>query len=213
MTPTEGPNDHTSGESHGPVITLHNVPDRATVSGVIRLTIGPEQPGDERSIAAIHAVAFSDGGRRSSAGEVRLVEELRGSGAWVPALSLVARFEEKAIGHLLFSRARIETSSGQIEVLALAPVGVLPGYESTFAGTRLMRAGLAEARRLGFSAVIVLGHPKYYRRFGFRPAGPMGIRAPFPVPEAAWMALELTPGALAGVSGTVRYPPAFDAVS
>ncbi len=130
----------------------------------------------------------------------------------MPALSLVARLDGQVIGHLLFSRAAIETAEGDVEVLALAPVGVLPGYESTFAGTRLMRAGLAEARRLGFRAVIVLGHPKYYRRFGFRPAGAIGIRAPFPVPAAAWMALELAPGGLRGVAGTVRYPPAFAAV-
>ncbi len=106
------------------------------------------------------------------------------------------------IGHLLFSRAAIETATGDVEVLALAPVGVLPDYGSTFAGTRLMRAGLGEARRLGFRAVVVLGHPKYYRRFGFRPAGAMGIRAPFPAP-----------GGLQGIDGTVRYPPAFAAVA
>ena len=90
---------------------------------------------------------------------------------------------------------------------------VLPGFESTRAGTRLMRHGLAEARRLGFRSVIVLGHPKYYRRFGFRPARAFGIEAPFPVADAPWMALELQPRALAGVTGTVRYPPAFDEVT
>lgn len=177
------------------------------------LRIEPEQPGDEEAITRIQAIAFSADGRRSSAGEVRLVEEFRRSDAWLPELSLVARLDGQPIGHLLFSCAVIQTTSGDVEVLALAPVGVLPGYEYTFAGTRLMRAGIAEAQRLGFRAVIVLGHPKYYPRFGFRPAGTMGIRAPFPVPEAAWMALELVPGALAGVSGTVRYPPTFDAVT
>ena len=176
---------------------------------MISLTIGPEQPSDELSIAQIHAVAFSDQGRRSGDGEVRLVEELRISDAWVPELSLVARLDGHSIGHLLFSRATIDTSAGPVEVLALAPLAVLPGYESTFAGTALMRAGVAEATRLGFRAVIVLGHPTYYRRFGFRPALPMGIRAPFPVPEAAWMALELTPGTLTGIEGTVRYADAF----
>lgn len=176
------------------------------------LTIGVERPGDAAAISAVHAVAFSDGGKRSSEGEVRLVEELRSSEAWIPELSLVARLGGQVIGHLLFSRAAIETASGHVQVLALAPVGVLPGYESTFAGTRMMRTGLAEARRLGFRAVVVLGHPKYYRRFGFRPAGAMGIRAPFPVSDAAWMALELVPGALQGVEGIFRYPPAFAAV-
>jgi putative acetyltransferase len=174
-----------------------------------RLEIAAEHPGDAREISRVHAIAFSDGGRRSGDGEVRLVEELRGSIAWIPELSLVARYDGLVVGHLLFSLAAIETPSGNIPVLALAPLGVLPGYESEFAGTRLMRAGLAEARRLGFRGVIVLGHPKYYRRFGFRPARPMGILAPFPVHDDAWMALELIEGSFAGMKGTVRYSAAF----
>ena len=165
-------------------------------------------------ITRVHEVAFSDGGARSGAGEARLVEELRASEAWVPELSLVARVNGEIVGHLLFSRAAVVGDSGDsMVVLALAPLGVLPGFESTFAGTALMREGLVRARQLGFGGVAVLGHPKYYRRFGFKPARAMGIRAPFPVPDDAWMALELEPGALSNVQGTVRYPEAFETVT
>ncbi len=176
------------------------------------LRVEPERPGDEPAISRVHAVAFRDADRASDA-EVRLVEALRFSEAWVRQLSLVARLDGEVVGHLLFSRAVIAAPTGDVDVLALAPLGVLPGYERFHVGTRLMRAGLAEAHRLCFAAVVVLGHPKYYRRFGFRPAERPGVRAPFPVPTDAWMALELVPGALAGVEGLVRYPPAFAAVT
>lgn len=175
--------------------------------------IEPERADDAAAISRVVGIAFSDGGRRSGEGEVSLIGLLRASDAWIPELALVARLNDEVNGHLLFSRAVVESPRGNVPVLALAPLAVLPGFESTFAGTRLMRHGLAEGRRLGHGAVVVLGHPKYYRRFGFRLALPMGIRYPGPVPEEAWMVLELIPGALTGVTGDVRYPPAFDAVA
>ena len=67
--------------------------------------------------------------------------------------------------------------------------------------------GLDEVRRLGERLVIVVGHPEYYPRFGFGPAGAHGLTSPFP--DEAFMTLELVPGALAGVTGPVRYPAAF----
>lgn len=60
--------------------------------------------------------------------------------------------------------------------------------------------------------MIVLGHETYYPRFGFRPAIQWQIKAPFEVPEDNFMALELRPGALQTVSGTVQYPDAFNQV-
>jgi putative acetyltransferase len=99
-----------------------------------------------------------------------------------------------------------------VAALALAPLAVLPGYETLHAGTRLMREGIRRCTERGHRIVIVLGHAKYYRRFGFRPANDFGIHAPWQVAPANFQVLALAPGALEGVTGTVRYPPAFDAV-
>lgn len=60
--------------------------------------------------------------------------------------------------------------------------------------------------------MVVLGHPGYYPRFGFVPAARFGLRCEYEVPEEAFMALELRPGALQEASGTVRYNPAFAAL-
>ena len=59
----------------------------------------------------------------------------------------------------------------------------------------------------GEHIVIVLGHPGYYPRFGFSTEKARALESPFP-PDA-FMAMELSPGALAGIRGKVRYPAAF----
>lgn len=177
------------------------------------VAIEAERAGDADAIGRVVEAAFGVGGRDPS-GEVRLVELLRESEAWAPELSLVARVGELVIGYLLMTVAAVERDDGgEVEILSLAPVAVMPGFEATHAGTKLMRAGIERARKMGFAGVVVLGHPKYYRRFGFRQALPMGIRYPGAVPAAAWMALALQPGALDGTRGTVRYPGAFGAVA
>jgi putative acetyltransferase len=95
--------------------------------------------------------------------------------------------------------------------LALAPLAVIPAHQRQGVGTRLVEAALRRARLLGYAYIVVLGHPQYYPRFGFVPASRFGLRYARPVPDDAFMALELVPGALEGVSGVVRYLPAFSA--
>ncbi len=170
------------------------------------VTVRAETESDHAAIARVVGAAFSP-----REGEVRLVDAIRRAPGFDPRLSLVAEVDGEVVGHLLFSPCVIETAGGEVAALALAPVSVVPGYEHLRVGTLLIRQGLAEAAHLGHGIVIVLGHPKYYRRFGFRPARPLGIVAPWPVPGAVFQVLELRPGALAGVAGTVRYPPPFDA--
>ncbi len=89
----------------------------------------------------------------------------------------------------------------------------VPPVDRTTAYPRCRTAcGLKECRRLGHHIVVVVGHPGYYPRFGFTTARALGIQAPFPCPDEAFMALPLTTGALDGICGMVRYPLAFDTV-
>jgi putative acetyltransferase len=99
-----------------------------------------------------------------------------------------------------------------VELLALAPVAVRPGWQRQGIGGQLIRTGLESAAALVFRAVVLIGHPTYYPRFGFTPARSFGLECPFPVPDEVFMALPLRPGGLDGVRGTIVYPPAFGEV-
>ena len=114
------------------------------------------------------------------------------------------------VGHILFSPISIETNETSTPALALAPMSVLPACQKRGTGSLLVEAGLRACRRLGHGIVVVLGHSSYYPRFGFAPAVGNGAQAPFPVPDNALMVLELVPGALRGVTGTLKYPSEFD---
>jgi putative acetyltransferase len=176
----------------------------------MHLTIRPETPNDVAAIHEVNSLAF---GRQE---EADLVDALRGSEAWVPALSLVAVREtpggEVVVGHALFCRIQIEGDGGEVEALSLGPVAVRPENQHAGVGGLLIRAGLEHAEELGFRAVVVLGHPEYYPRFGFLPATQFGLTVPYDAPEEAVMAMRLRPDGLVGISGRVRYPPAFDSV-
>jgi len=75
-----------------------------------------------------------------------------------------------------------------------------------------VRAGLERCRQIGFGAVVVLGHPEYYPRFGFLSSAPFGIDCDFDVPSDVFMVMELENGFLRGVSGRIEYHPAFRGV-
>jgi putative acetyltransferase len=177
---------------------------------IAKVSIRKEQPGDFSAVGGVNRLAF--GGEA----EAVLVGKLRRSPGFIRALSLVAILEGRIIGHILFSPIQIRRAGGRarmIPALSLAPMAVRPGLQSRGIGSALVRRGLTRARRLGHKLVVVVGHPDYYPRFGFEPARARGLEAPFPVPDEAFMVLELSPGALRGVKGMVIYPPAFAEVS
>ncbi|MFA5331664.1 MAG: N-acetyltransferase [Methanoregula sp.] len=167
--------------------------------------IRSEIPEDIPSIIDVNTEAFGQDG------EARLVRALRNDGDYIPGLSLVAVHEGKIIGHILFAPVAIESEEGCVPAVALAPLSVLSEYQCRGVGSGLIEEGLQACRRLGHRIVIVVGHPGYYPRFGFTPAPVLGINAPFPCQNEVFMACPLVPGALDGIHGTVRYPPAFDA--
>ena len=121
-------------------------------------------------------------------------------------VSLVAERAGWVVGHILFSHLPIATAGRVIAGAALAPVAVLPPFQGQGIGSALIRAGLRRCAELGSEAVVVLGHPGYYPRFGFSATLAQRLDAPFSGP--AFMALELAPDALSS-GGTVRYPAPF----
>ena len=112
------------------------------------------------------------------------------------------------VGHIALSSVRIDGFS-EPRGLGLGPLAVAPAHQRKGVGTQLVRAALRRARLLGYSYVVVLGHPHYYPRFGFVPASRFGLSYPEPIPEPVFMALELISGALVNVTGIVRYHEAF----
>lgn len=166
------------------------------------MEIRAEKPEDIEAIRKINIAAF-DG-----QSEANLVDQLRGIAS---TSSFVAVEFEHVVGHIFFSPVTIAGDcAGDLWVLGLAPVTVLPDHQGQGIGSLLIRHGLTECARLGFKAVVVLGSPTYYRRFGFIPAQAKGLRCEFPVADEAFMVLELEHDALAGCTGIVKYRSEFD---
>ncbi len=176
----------------------------------VTLRVRPERAGEEAAIRETVRAAFAATEEVDGTVEADTVDALRREPEFDPSLSFVAELDGRIIGHLVFTPCRVRSEEGETAALALAPLSVLRGYEHTFAGTRLMRHGLAACREAGHGIVIVLGHAKYYRRFGFRPASQFGIEPPWAVHDDYFQALALRPGALDGVHGVVEYLPPLD---
>ncbi|WP_239590988.1 GNAT family N-acetyltransferase [Vitreimonas flagellata] len=136
--------------------------------------------------------------------EANLVDQLRADGEAL--VELVSATDIALQGHILYSPLKIERDGEILSAAALAPVSVLPAFQRAGLGKALIEAGNAACADLGLSAIIVLGHPDYYPRFGFSAAAAESLQAPFSGP--AFMALELRPDALKA-GGRVRYAKAF----
>lgn len=140
-----------------------------------------------------------------------LVAKLRTTDAFIPELSLVAVHSEtdQIIGHILLTKIHIVNGDQKQPSLALAPVSVLPKFQQQGIGKALIEEAIQVANEAGHESIIVLGHPSYYPKFGFKKASNWHIQAPFEVPDDAFMALELKEHALTDVNGTVLYSKAF----
>jgi len=136
-------------------------------------------------------------------GEARLVRDLRCDGA--VAVERVAMEADEMVGHVLFSRCTVEPAT--IRVAALAPVAVAPARQRAGIGSTLIRDGLAQCAAQGFDAVVLLGDPAYYRRFGFTRRAARALDCVYSGP--AFQALELRAGALADGPWRLAYPKAF----
>lgn len=160
----------------------------------------------ERDIAAIREVNRKAFDREV---EALLVDDLRSEGYAI--ISLVAEEGGRIAGHIMFSEAVIRTGSGEVAALALGPVSVAPERQGQGIGTALVREGLDQCAQTLYRSIFLLGSPGYYPRFGFS-AGLAGNLSSTYSGEA-FLALELVPGALAGVTGEFEFAPPFEAAS
>ncbi|MBP3961317.1 GNAT family N-acetyltransferase [Paenibacillus lignilyticus] len=169
-------------------------------------TLRTETSADRGAVWQVNVEAF---GNREE--EAKLVERIRKSDSFIASLSLVAESEGGIVGHALFSKASIVVGDKDHEVIVLAPIAVLPAFQKQGSGKQLIEEGLSRSRELGYPGVLLIGHPDYYPRFGFRQARTFGlVLKQFEVSDEVFMAVELTDGALLALQGgELRYPDAF----
>jgi predicted N-acetyltransferase YhbS len=158
---------------------------------------------DLASVLEVERVAF---GPEQAPEILPLVEALLNDPTAEPRVSLLAYQNDRPAGHILFTHARISTPDPAPPAAILAPMAVIPEFQSQGIGGLLIQNGLRRLQESGVDLVFVLGYPNYYSRHGFQPAGVHGLDAPYPIPEknaAAWMVQELRPGVLGSVKGTL----------
>jgi len=163
--------------------------------------IRPATPDDLEAALAVERAAFGQDE------EAELVRMLLADPTAAPTLSLLAWIDDAPVGHVLFTRVEIEGDEEGLACAILAPLAVVPEQQGQGIGDDLVHAALRQSVRDGVTLVFVLGHPTYYPRQGFQPAGRLGLDAPYPIEpknDDAWMVQELRPGWLGKVRGTVR---------
>ncbi|MFN8062229.1 MAG: N-acetyltransferase [Vicinamibacterales bacterium] len=161
------------------------------------IEIRQECAGDIAAIREVNRRAF---GREQ---EGRIVDALRANGG--AQLSLVAVDDGRIVGHVMYSPLHV----GPVEASALGPLAVDPDVQRRGIGTKLVEAGNDELRRTGCPFIIVVGHPAFYPRFGFRPARALGITCEWNVRDEVFMILVLDEARASGATGRAVYRPEF----
>jgi putative acetyltransferase len=166
------------------------------------IEIREERPDDAPAIREVNKRAFGQDQ------EGNIVDALRTNGA--VSLSLVAAVNGRIVGHIMYSPI---TVGGVITGAALGPMAVVPEYQRQGIGSKLVEAGNEKLQDVDCPFIIVLGHPNYYPRFGFRPASMYGIECEWAVPDDVFMLLVLDEAKMQGVSGLAKYRHEFSTIA
>lgn len=165
--------------------------------------IRQERADDHEVVYQVVKKAFASA-EHTDGHEQDLVAALRKTKSFIPELSLVVIEDNKIVGHILFTKAVVD----HIEMLALAPLSVLPEYQSKGIGLSLIEKGHKTAVELGYKYSVVLGHSKYYPKAGYIPASQYGIKAPFEVSDENFMAICFCEN-VEKLNGFIEYDKAF----
>jgi predicted N-acetyltransferase YhbS len=177
------------------------------------ITIRVERQADYEAVERLTFAAFEtmELPGRTRTNEHFLAHLLRGDPDFVPELDFAAEQNGEIIGNIMYSKCAVIRPNGtETEALVFGPLSVKPELHRQGVGTMLIEHSLDRARGLGYKAVLITGHPDYYRRFGFVPAGAYGITTLDGKSFDAFMALELDEGCLGMEGGRWKCCKAFD---
>ena len=173
--------------------------------------IRPQGDADRAAVQQVIAVAFA----RPDEPEVTpieagLNEELLRDPSLAAELTLVADLDGRVVGQVTSSYGKLVPSAGEpLPVVGVGPVSVAPDCQGTGIGSALMRALITAADAAGEPALVLLGEPEFYRRFGFVPASYVGMLSPDP----AWgKYFQVRPLRVPvdGLAGSYRYAEPFE---
>lgn len=174
------------------------------------ITLRPEQPKDYRIIEELTRDAFRDL-YKPGCDEHLVVHNMRKVPAFVKELDIVACDDDIIVGYIMYSKAKvINDKNEEFEVLCMGPLAVATDRQKQGIGSLLMKYSAEQAKSLGYKGVIIFGNPDYYHRFGFVDAKTYGITTPDGQNFDAFMALELYPDSLKGISGKFFADPVFE---
>ena len=168
------------------------------------MLIRPEQPSDFAAIRDLVKTAFATA-KVSNGDEQGFLDRLRASDGYIPQLAMVAEDDSGLVGQITLTQTSITTANGPRPLLLLGPICVVLERRRSGLGSRLIGEALDRARQLGHAAVILVGNPAYYGRFGFRPAIAFGVANANGIPDQYVMALELVAGGLANAAGSITF--------
>lgn len=172
----------------------------------LAITVRLETPDDLPGVRAVELAAFV------GPEESEIVDRIRREApdGWHSLVAVDASGD--VVGHLLLTPCPVVDDAGLpvAQVLAIGPMAVAPLVQRRGVGTALMTAAVGLALARATPALVLLGHPSYYPRFGFEPARDLGLQPPAAAwPDVAWLA-RLLPAWRDSMAGTVHYQQAFE---
>ena len=175
----------------------------------MNITLRLENKDDHRAVEHLTREAFWDLFQPGCT-EHLIVHQMRTDDSFIPELDYVALDGDTIVGNIMHTKAKVRSDSGEEhEVLCMGPVAVLPSYQGKGVGSLLIKRTIAVAKAMGYTGIVIYGDHHYYHRFGYKNAEVYGIQTGDGANFDAFMALELTEGALAPVSGRFHETSAF----
>jgi len=140
-----------------------------------------------------------------------IAHALRGHVDFIPELDYVAVVNGRVVGNIMYTRARLASDAGgSLEIASFGPLCVHPEFQRLGIGSGLIRHSLPVAQGLGFGVVAIYGDPHNYCKHGFRNGKDLGISDGNGDYPHGLLALELTPGLLAGQHWRLQISPAYE---